>query len=166
MRYKSPQKQGKRNTQFKKQKNRLKIAGLIILILAFILVWVHICITGITVEKTAEKMVLGEDYFVEDVRILEKKRETGTSGNTEDYYFYYRHGSSSDQSNRMWVPGNIYSEYEVGDTISAYTTNHQIYSYHKEGILPTYTQNEAMKAVGVLLGLGIAALVLVGFVLG
>ena len=64
------------------------------------------------------------------------------------------------------MPGKIYSEYHVGDTITAYTTDHVSYSYYKYGILPKneYTNNEIMKCVGVLLGVGILSLLLVGIV--
>lgn len=64
----------------------------------------------------------------------------------------------------MQVPGKIYSEYAVGDTIRAYTTDHSRYSYYKYGILPEaeYRNNEIRKVVGVLLGIAVVGLVLVG----
>ena len=48
----------------------------------------------------------------------------------------------------MQVPGFVYSEYNVGDSIAAYTTDHVSYSYYKYGILPDteYTNNELMKS--------------------
>lgn len=62
------------------------------------------------------------------------------------------------------IPGSVYSEYNAGDSITAYTTDHISYSYYKEGILPDteYTNNELMKAVGGLLGIGICSLILLG----
>ena len=55
-------------------------------------------------------------------------------------------------------------EYNVGDSIAAYTTDHVSYSYYKYGILPDteYTNNELMKVAGVLLGIGIFLLALFG----
>ena len=60
--------------------------------------------------------------------------------------------------------GFVYSEYNVGDSIAAYTTDHVSYSYYKYGILPDteYTNNELMKVAGVLLGIGIFLLALFG----
>lgn len=57
-----------------------------------------------------------------------------------------------------------YTEYEVGDTITAYTTDHIKYSYNKAGILPDkkYRNNELMKVAGVLLGAAIGFLSLWG----
>lgn len=64
----------------------------------------------------------------------------------------------------MQVPEFVYSEYDVGDSITAYTTYHVSYSYYKYGILPDteYTSNELMKVAGVLLGIGVFLFVLLG----
>lgn len=63
----------------------------------------------------------------------------------------------NDYHKRMQVPEFVYSEYDVGDSITAYTTDHVSYSYYKYGILPDteYTSNELMKVAGVLLGIGV-----------
>ena len=68
---------------------------------------------------------------------------------------------------RMQVPGFVYSKYNVGDSIAAYTTDHVSYSYYKYGILPDteYTNNELMKVDGVLLGIGIFYWLCLGVVL-
>ena len=60
----------------------------------------------------------------------------------------------------MQVPEFVYSEYDVGDSITAYTTDHMKYSYNKAGILPDkkYRNNELMKVAGVLLGAAIGFL--------
>ena len=64
----------------------------------------------------------------------------------------------------MQVPESVYSEYDVGDSITAYTTDHVSYSYYKYGILPDteYTNNELMKVAGVLLGIVIFIFALLG----
>lgn len=152
----------------KKQKKFLFSVSLTILTIAFVVVWFHVYLTTRTFDEKMEHMVLGVDYFVEEVPIVDKRMETDPMNSVnENYFFYYRHGKVSEYRNRMEVPGDIYSEYEVGDTIPAYTTDHATYSYKKEGILPKveFKKNEGMKVVGVLLGVAIAILVLFGFVL-
>ena len=64
----------------------------------------------------------------------------------------------------MQVPKSVYSEYDAGDSITAYTTDHVSYSYYKYGILlgTEYTNNELMKVAGVLLGIGLFLLSLLG----
>ena len=151
-----------------KQKKLLFSGGLIILTIAFVFVWFHVYLTSRSFEERMETMVLGVDYFIEDVPIVAKRVETDASQSIhENYFFYYRQGKVHDYQNRMEVPGNIYSEYETGDTIPAYTTDHYSYSYKKEGILPKseFRNNEYMKIVGVLLGIGIVILVLFRFIL-
>ena len=83
---------------------------------------------------------------------------------SQNYFFYYSNGKVNDYHKRMQVPGFVYSEYNVGDSIAAYTTDHVSYSYYKYGILPDteYTNNELMKVAGVLLGIGIFLLALFG----
>ena len=83
---------------------------------------------------------------------------------SQNYFFYYNNGKVNDYHKRMQVPGFVYSEYNVGDSIAAYTTDHVSYSYYKYGILPDteYTNNELMKVAGVLLGIGIFLLALFG----
>ena len=77
-------------------------------------------------------------------------------------FFYYHDGHVHDYHKRMQVPATIYREYEIGDEITAYTTNHEDYSYEKYGILPQndFIDNEIKKVIGVLLGLGIFILLL------
>lgn len=85
-------------------------------------------------------------------------------GNQTIVEWYYNNGKVNDYHKRMQVPGFVYSEYNVGDSIAAYTTDHVSYSYYKYGILPDteYTNNELMKVAGVLLGIGIFLLALFG----
>lgn len=113
-----------------------------------------------------EEMVLGEDYDREDVVITDKRIEDASADNaiSQNYFFYYRGGKTNEYNKRMQVPGSVYAEYKVGDTITAYTTDHIKYSYNKAGILPDkkYRNNELMKAAGVLLGAAIGFLSLWG----
>lgn len=151
-----------------KQKKLLFSGILIILTTAFVFTWFRVYQTSGAFEERMENMVLGADYFVEEVPIIAKRVETDVVDPThENYFFYYRHGEVHEYQNRMQVPGDIYFEYNAGDTIPAYTTDHYIYSYKKEGILPKseFRNNEFMKMIGVLLGIGIAVLALFGFLL-
>lgn len=147
----------------KKQKKFLFFVSLLILTIAFIFVWSRVYLNERTFKERMENMVLGVDYFIEDVPIISKKVETDVNEPIyENYYFYYRHGNEYEYQNRMQVPKSIYFEYEAGDTISAYTIDHYNYSYKKEGILPKnqFVNNEIMKGIGVLLGVGIAVLMI------
>lgn len=144
------------------KKRILFIISLIALSAAFIAVWGNVLLTSNAFNETMDSMVLGVDYFLEDVEITDKRVESdGINSLNENYFFYYEDGRVYDYHKRMQVPGKIYSEYEVGDTITAYTTNHSTYSYEKHGILPTtdFRKNELMKCVGVLLGIGIVFLI-------
>lgn len=139
---------------------------LIVLSIAFIFVWANVFLTSKNFEEKMNNMVLGVDYFVEDIIITDKRVETDVNNAIhENYFFYYRDGRAYDYDKRMEVSGKVYSEYEVGDIISAYTTNHKEYSYKKYGILPKneFINNELMKCVGVLLGIGIFTLIFFRF---
>lgn len=140
-------------------KRKLFLIGLAVLGIAFIGVWTNVAVTSSRFKEQMETMVLGQDYFIEDVLIKAKKAEdtysTGTSTST-NYFFYY----GFDPGERMQVPGSIYEEYEVQEKIPAYTTDHKSYSYEKHGILPDneFLNNELRKAVGIILGAGICGL--------
>ena len=150
-----------------KQKKILFWSSLSILIIAFVIVWINVFLKSGAFNKQMNEMVLGKDYYIEDVVITNKRVEDSSSDNTisHNYFFYYHDGNVNDYSKRMQVPESVYSEYDIGDSITSYTTNHEVYSYYKYGILPKaeYTSNEVMKSVGVLLGVGILALIFVGF---
>ncbi len=128
-------------------------------IVLFLFIWTRVAITSAKFEKQMEQMVLGKDYFIEDVVI--KKKDTysspsGRYGASTNYFFYY----GTDK--KMQVSGKIYGEYEVGDSIPAYTTDHVYYDYEKDGILPRneFRNNELMKAAGALCGIAICMLAL------
>ena len=102
---------------------------------------------------------------MEDIVITGKRAEDASADTiSQNYFFYCNNGKVNDYHKRMQVPGFVYSEYNVGDSIAAYTTDHVSYSYYKYGILPDteYTNNELMKVAGVLLGIGIFLLALFG----
>lgn len=149
-----------------KQKKFLFRGCLIILIIAFAAVWINIFLTSNAFNKQMDEMVLGVDYYMEDVVITDKRAEDASVDNaiSKNYFFYYHNGKVNDYHKRMQIPGSVYSEYNPGDSITAYTTDHISYSYYKDGLLPNteYTNNELMKAAGVLLGIGICALTLLG----
>lgn len=148
--------------QQKHQKTRklcaVSLAGLIVL---FLFIWANVAITSFRFQKQLEQMVLGKDYFVEEVVITKKDWETSSSsqfGLTTNYFFYY----GADNSRRMEVSQQLYNEYEAGDSIPAYTTDHVYYDYEKDGILPRdqFRNNELMKAAGALCGCAVGMLAL------
>ncbi len=128
----------------------------IILSIAFITVWINILLTSKAFNTQMEEMVLGEDYYMEDIVITGKRAEDASADTiSQNYFFYYNNGKVNDYHKRMQVPGFVYSEYNVGDSIAAYTTDHVSYSYYKYGILPDteYTNNELMKGLAYCLEL-------------
>lgn len=149
-----------------KQKKILFWVCLIILIIVFVAVWINIFLTSNAFNKQMGEMVFGEDYYMEDVVITDKRAEDASTDNTisKNYFFYYHNGKVNDYRKRMQIPGSVYSEYNVGDLITAYTADHISYSYYKDGILPDteYSNNELMKVAGVLLGIEICSLTLLG----
>ncbi len=148
-----------------KQKEILFWICFIILSISFITVLINILLTSKAFNTQMEEMVLGEDYYIEDIVITGKRVEDASADTiSQNYFFYYNNGKVNDYHKRMQVPGFVYSEYNVGDSIAAYTTDHVSYSYYKYGILPDteYTNNELMKVAGVLLGIGIFLLALFG----
>lgn len=148
-----------------KQKKILFWSCFTILSIAFVTVWINIFLTSKAFNAQMEEMVLGEDYYMEDVVITNKRAEDASADAiSQNYFFYYNNGKVNDYQKRMQVPEFVYSEYDVGDSITAYTTDHVSYSYYKYGILPDteYTNNELMKVAGVLLGIGIFLLALFG----
>ena len=129
-------------------------------ILAFSGCWISVCLTAGRMEQTLSSMAEGKDYFLEEVRILKKDSSSSTHGDSSvestNYYFYY--GSASEQ--KLFVDEDTYRRYQPGDKIPAYTLDHRSYGFTKEEILPDkiYRNNELKKALGVLLGAGILAL--------
>ena len=148
-----------------KQKKILFWSCFIILSIACVAVWINVFLTSKALHTQMEDMVLGEDYYREDVVITDKRVEAASTGTiSRDYFFYYNNGKAKEYHKRMQVPKFIYSEYDVGDSITAYTTDHEGYSYYKYGILPDteYKNNELMKVAGALLVNGIFLLSLLG----
>ncbi len=148
-----------------KQKKILFWSCFVVLSIAFVAVWINIFLTSKAFNTQMEEMVLGEDYYMEDVVITDKRAEDASADAiSQNYFFYYNNGAVNDYHKRMEVPEAVYSEYDVGDSITAYTTDHVSYSYYKQGILPDkeYRNNELMKVAGVLLGLGIFSFALWG----
>ena len=149
-----------------KQKKVLFWSCFAALSIAFLAVWLNVFLTSKALHRQMEEMVLGEDYDREDVVITDKRSEDASADNdiSQNYFFYYHGGKTNEYNKRMQVPESVYTEYEVGDTITAYTTDHIKYSYNKTGILPDkkYRNNELMKVAGVLLGAAIGFLSLWG----
>ena len=152
-----------------KQRKVLFWGLLSVMVIAFIAVWANIAVTSHAFNKQMEDMILGEDYFIEDIVITDKRTESGVSDDdiSQNYFFYYHDGKIYEYSKRMQVPASVYLEYDVGEKIAAYTNDHIRYSYYKEGILPKdeYTHNEIMKAVGALVGAGICFIAFSGLII-
>lgn len=145
----------------KKKIWKLCAALLAVALVLFVFVWTKVAITSVKFQKQLEQMVLGKDYFIEDVVIRKKDTDIYSSGKyslTKNYFFYY----GMDKTKRMQVPESMYKEYQVGDSIPAYTTDHIYYDYEKDGILPReeFRDNELMKANGVICGCVICLLAL------
>lgn len=121
-----------------KQKKVLFWSCFAALSIAFVMVWLNVFLTSNALDRQMEEMVLGEDYDREDVVITDKRSEDASADNaiSQNYFFYYHGGKTNEYNKRMQVPESVYTEYEVGDTITAYTTDHIKYSYNKAGILP------------------------------
>ncbi len=146
-----------------KNKTVILACSLSVLCIAFLVVWIDVYVTSNVFEKTMDDMVLGVDYFQEEIVITNKRVESDNNDSIhENYFFYYHDGQVHDYHKRMQVPATIYQEYEIGEKIAAYTTNRENYSYEKYGILPQndFENNEIKKVIGVLLGLGIFMLIL------
>ena len=138
---------------------RLCVALLAVAAVLFLFIWTNVAITSARFQKQMEQMVLGKDYFIEDVVIRKKDSYTSSGGKyslSTNYFFYY------DTDKKMQVSGAMYKEYEVGDSIPAYTTDHVYYDYEKTGILPRdeFRKNELRKAEGVVCGCVICMLAL------
>ena len=90
----------------------------IILSIAFITVWINILLTSKAFNTQMEEMVLGEDYYMEDIVITGKRAEDASADTlSQNYFFYYNNGKVNDYHKRMQVPEFVYSEYDVGDII-------------------------------------------------
>ena len=140
------------------QKTIIFVCSLIVLCIAFICVWTDVYNTSNAFKKKTDEMVLGVDYFQEEIEITNKRVETDENDSVhENYFLYYHDGHVNDYNKRMQVSATIYQDYQIGDKIMAYKTNHNDYSYEKYGILPQndFRNNEIKKVIGVLLGIGI-----------
>lgn len=114
-----------------KQKKVLFWSCFTALSIAFVMVWLNVFLTSNALDRQMEEMVLGEDYDREDVVITDKRSEDASADNaiSQNYFFYYHGGKTNEYNKRMQVPESVYTEYEVGDTITAYTTDHIKYYY-------------------------------------
>lgn len=129
----------------------------LILAICFVMVWSQVALTAFRHKEQLNHMVLGENYFIDDVMIINKKMDSYSSSefsNTENYYLYYGH----DATDKLLVPHDVYVQYQIGDTIPAYTLNHIDYKYTPEQLLPDYTGNELLKATGCVIGCVLALL--------
>ena len=106
-----------------KQKKVLFWSCFTALSIAFVMVWLNVFLTSNALDRQMEEMVLGEDYDREDVVITDKRSEDASADNaiSQNYFFYYHGGKTNEYNKRMQVPESVYTEYEVGDTITAYT---------------------------------------------
>ena len=66
----------------------------IILSIAFITVWINILLTSKAFNTQMEEMVLGEDYYMEDIVITGKRAEDASADTiSQNYFFYYNNGN-------------------------------------------------------------------------
>ena len=83
-----PAKEGRK----KKRLNRIYLFCFIALTISFVTVWVSVSLTSAKFDDQMEDMVLGKDYFIEDVTIVKKKVDSYSSSElstNENYFFYY-----------------------------------------------------------------------------
>lgn len=131
--------------------------ALVMMIIAFIGIWIKVYQMSTEFGRQLTEMVEGKDYFMEEVVITKKDSDSYTSddlGNSiTNYYFYY----NQSMDRKMFVTEDVYKEYQVGDSVPAYTMDHEYYGFTMESLLPQpdYRRNELSKAAGVLLGVGI-----------
>lgn len=70
----------------------VKAVILVIVSILFVFLWTRVAITSVKFEKQMEQMVLGKDYFIEDVEIKKKDTYSSPSGKysvSTNYFFYY-----------------------------------------------------------------------------
>ena len=60
----------------------------IILSIAFITVWINILLTSKAFNTQMEEMVLGEDYYMEDIVITGKRAEDASADTISQNYFF------------------------------------------------------------------------------
>ena len=82
-----------------KQKRILFVSSLTILLLSFFAVWITVFRTSNEFREKMETMVLGVDYFREDVVITNKRVESEHSV-SDNYFFYYKNGKVRDFAQR------------------------------------------------------------------
>lgn len=142
-----------------KRKDEKKLFGkivnisLIILLIIFVLLFLKILMTEILFHKMIDGMVEGIDYYVEDIVIVDKEAVedyNGSESGTTNYFIYYGYGTDK----RMQVNGDVYFQYNVGDTFPAYTKDHYYYGSTINSVLPKaeYKNNELSKAGIVVIG--------------
>ena len=141
---------------YHKNKKIIYFSLLIILCLAFVVIWLDIFMTSLKFNRELHGMIEGRDYYIEEVTITKKDTDSyyGTPDSsvaTTNYFFYY----DTSFQKKLFVDHTTYNEFKVGDKIPAYTINHNDYAYTKDGLLlmkSNYRNNEIKKAIGVILG--------------
>ena len=79
----------------KKKIWKLCAALLAVALVLFVFIWTKVAITSVKFQKQLEQMVLGKDYFIEDVVIRKKDTDIYSSGKyslTKNYFFLLWHG--------------------------------------------------------------------------
>ena len=127
--------------------------SLIALSIIFVLLFLKIIMTEISFHKIIDGMVEGIDYYIEDIVITDKETVedyNGSESGSTNYFFYYGH----DTDKRMQVNLEVYSQYNVGDMLPAYTKEHYYYGSTINSVLPKteYKNNELSKAGIVTIG--------------
>lgn len=116
------------------------------------IVFVKINETNNLIKTENHNMTLGVDYFYEDVTITAKDYESSYSTldsavETTNYYLYYS------PNEKLFVDEKTYDSCDVGDTIKAYTKDHETYYFKLIQLSgKRYTNNEILKSVGAVLG--------------
>jgi hypothetical protein len=135
-----------------------RIVVLLILVIMFSGTWLNIFLTSSCFNRQLDKMVEGTDYYIEDVKITKKDYDSyystpDSSVETTNYFFYYDESFQK----KMFVDEDTYKKYSVGDSVKAYTMDHENYGFTKESLLygTEYRNNELKKCIGVILGVSL-----------
>lgn len=131
-----------------------RIILLVFLIIVFTCILLDIFTTTIRFDKKLDAIVEGKDYYIEEITITKKAYDSyystpESSVETTNYFFYY----DDSFQKKLFVDGDTYNEYVVGDKVSAYTMDHSNYVFKKEGLLgKEFSNNEIKKGIGGFLG--------------
>lgn len=114
--------------------------GNVIIVIMFLLfigifpyMWLYSVHENSAVEKESMEVVLGEDYFIDTLEVVDK---SVVSSSTEAIPYYYIYYSTEDGfESYMEVSREFYDSKDTGDVFDGYTINHSYYYDSLENLL-------------------------------